>query len=117
VRIALLYLIVYRSQAHGWPGSRGKENCATFVALVFVCNHTSIADHALILLALPEGSAEGFNCHGRRAAARLAPPTIGTGLFTRLLSLFKYVAVVLFFNVFSMPQKSGFRRSFMLPVK
>ena len=40
-------------------------------------------------------------------------PPAGTALFTRVLSLLKYVSVVFFFNVFSMPQKSGFRRSFM----
>src|SRR5207249_1935531 len=32
---------------------------------------------------------------------------------TCLLYLLRYVSVVFFFNVFSMPQKSGFRRSFM----
>jgi hypothetical protein len=40
-------------------------------------------------------------------------PQPGTRVFTRLLYLLQYVAVVFFFNVFSMPQKSGFRRSFM----
>jgi len=40
-------------------------------------------------------------------------PPAGTGLFTRVLSLLKYVSVVCFFNVFSLPQKSGFRRSFV----
>ena len=40
-------------------------------------------------------------------------PQPGTGLLTRLLYLLEYVSVVFFFNVFSMPQKSGFRRSFM----
>jgi long-chain acyl-CoA synthetase len=42
----------------------------------------------------------------------LHPPT-GTLRLTRLLGLLKYTSVVFFFNVFSMPQKSGFRRSFM----
>ena len=41
----------------------------------------------------------------------LHPPP-ETGVFTRLLYLLQYLGVVLFFNVFSMPQKSGFRRSF-----
>ena len=40
-------------------------------------------------------------------------PATETGLFTRLLYLLQYVSVVFFFNVFSMPQKSGFRRSFV----
>jgi long-chain acyl-CoA synthetase len=33
-------------------------------------------------------------------------------LFIRLLHLLEYFSVVLFFDVFSMPQKTGFRRSF-----
>ena len=36
----------------------------------------------------------------------------GTGLFSRLRYLLQYFSVVLFFNVFSMPQRSGFRQSF-----
>jgi long-chain acyl-CoA synthetase len=39
-------------------------------------------------------------------------PPAGTGLGRRLLNLLKYFLVMLFFNVFPMPQKSGFRRSF-----
>ena len=39
-------------------------------------------------------------------------PPKRTGLVTRLRHLLRYLAVVLFFNVFSLPQKSGFRRSF-----
>jgi len=40
-------------------------------------------------------------------------PATGTRVLTRLLFLLQYVSIVLFFNVFSMPQKSGFRQSFM----
>ncbi len=36
----------------------------------------------------------------------------GTKLLTRLIHLLEYILVVLFFNVFSMPRKTGFRRSF-----
>ena len=39
-------------------------------------------------------------------------PPRETGLLTRFLYLLEYFSVVLFFNVFSMPHKSGFRRSF-----
>ena len=33
-------------------------------------------------------------------------------MLTRLLNRLQYVGVVLFFNVFALPQKSGFRQSF-----
>ncbi|HEY6121205.1 MAG TPA: lysophospholipid acyltransferase family protein, partial [Pyrinomonadaceae bacterium] len=39
-------------------------------------------------------------------------PPRQTKLLTRLLGFIEYVSVVFFFNVFSMPQKSGFRHSF-----
>src|SRR5438132_4941132 len=73
-----------------------------------------MADHAFVLLARP-----------RRFRTRTAIamdgeqlrewryPAAGTRALTRLLLLLKYVSVVFFFNVFAMPQKSGFRRSFM----
>jgi len=39
-------------------------------------------------------------------------PREGTKFSKRLLYWVQYILVVLFFNVFSMPKKSGFRRSF-----
>ena len=116
LRIALLYLIVLPiTRVMGWPRIRGRDYLRTARGpLVFVCNHVTMADHALVLLALP-----------RRYRTRIAiamdgellrdwlHPSAGTGLLTRLLGLLKYVSVVSFFNVFSMPQKSGFRRSFV----
>ncbi|HEY3026199.1 MAG TPA: AMP-binding protein [Pyrinomonadaceae bacterium] len=116
LRIALLYLIVLPvTRVMGWPGIRGKEYLRNVRGpLVFICNHVSIADHALILLALPGRfrTRMAIAMDGEQLREWLHPKP-GTGLFTRLLYLLQYVSVVLFFNVFSMPQKSGFRRSFM----
>ena len=39
-------------------------------------------------------------------------PPQSAGVFRRLLNLGEYFLVVLFFNVFSLPQQSGFRQSF-----
>ena len=116
LRIALLYLIVLpATRVMGWPRIRGKEQLRNIRGpLVFICNHVTMADHAFVLLALP-----------RRFRTRMAiamdgeqlrewrHPAAGTRALTRLLLLLKYVSVVFFFNVFAMPQKSGFRRSFM----
>lgn len=116
LRIALLYLIVLpTTRVMGWPRSRGKEYLRNVRGpLVFICNHVTMVDHALILLALPGRFRRRMSIamDGELLRDWLHPP-LGTGLFTRLLSLFKYVSVAFFFNVFSMPQKSGFRRSFM----
>jgi long-chain acyl-CoA synthetase len=116
LRIVLLYGIVLpATRVMGSPGIRGKEHLRNVRGpLVFICNHVTMADHAFVLLALP-----------RRFRTRMAiamdgeqlrewrHPAAGTSVLTRVLLLLKYVSVVFFFNVFAMPQKSGFRRSFM----
>ena len=116
LRTALLYLIVLPvTRVMGWPRIRGKEQLRNARGpLVFVCNHVTMVDHALVLLALPRRfrTRMAIAMDGEQLREWLhAQP--GTGLLTRLLCLLKYLSVVFFFNVFSMPQKSGFRRSFM----
>src|SRR5258705_10031434 len=115
LRIVLLYLIVLPlARIMGRVEIRGETNLHDFRGpLVFICNHVTMVDHALVLLALP-GSIR------RRLAIamdgellrewRHAPA--GTKLLIRLLHLVEYLLIVLFFNVFSMPRKTGFRRSF-----
>lgn len=81
--------------------------------VLFVANHVSLGDHALILAALP------LNLRHRLAIAMegellrmwLHPPK-GTTLPLRLRWLAQYLLVNLFFHVFPLPKKSGFRRSF-----
>ena len=81
--------------------------------VLFIANHITMVDAALILLALPARfqrklaiAMEGEVLRGWRH------PPEGTGWFRRLIGLAKYVLVVSLFNVFPLPQKSGFRRSF-----
>jgi long-chain acyl-CoA synthetase len=116
LRIALIYLIVLPvTRILGWPKIKGREYLHTIRGpLVFVCNHVTMMDHALVLLALPGRfrTRMAIAMDGELLRDWLHPPS-GAGLFTRVLGLLKYVSVVLFFNVFSMPQKSGFRRSFV----
>jgi long-chain acyl-CoA synthetase len=115
LRIALVYLIVLpATRIMGWPRIRGKEHLRNLRGpLVFVCNHVTMTDHALVLFALPARfkTKMAIAQDGELLRAWLHPAP-GTGLFTRLLYLLQYLSVVFFFNVFSMPQKSGFRRSF-----
>lgn len=116
LRTALLYLIVLpATRVMGWPRIRGKESLRNVRGpLVFICNHVTMVDHALVLLALPGRFRIGMAIamDGEQLREWLHPQP-GTGLLTRVLRLLKYASVVFFFNVFSMPQKSGFRRSFM----
>jgi len=81
--------------------------------VLFIANHIAMVDAALILLALPARfqrklaiAMEGEVLRGWRH------PPAGTGRFQRLIWLANYVLVVSLFNVFPLPQKSGFRRSF-----
>jgi len=115
LRIALLYSVVFPFICiMGWPKIRGKKHLRRLRApIVFICNHVTMVDHALVLFALP------WRFKARIAIAQDGEllrewrhPSKGMGLFMRLLCLLKYFSVVLFFNVFSMPQKSGFRQSF-----
>jgi long-chain acyl-CoA synthetase len=116
LRIALLYLIVLpATRLMGWPRIRGKEHLRNARGpLVFICNHVTMVDHALVLLALPGRfrTRMAIAMDGEQLREWLHPQP-GTGGLTRLLYLLEYLSVVFFFNVFSMSQKSGFRRSFM----
>ena len=115
IRIALLYLIVFPAiRILGWPKVQGKQHLRTLHGpVVIVCNHVTLVDHALVLLALP------FRLKTKIAIAQDGEilrqwrhSTDETGGLRRLINLLQYFSVALFFNVFSMPQKSGFRRSF-----
>ncbi|PYJ53209.1 MAG: hypothetical protein DME82_14640 [Verrucomicrobia bacterium] len=115
LRIALLYLIVLPAiRIMGWPIIKGKEHLRHLRGpSLFICNHVTMADHALVLFALPPRfKTKMVIAQDGELLREWRHPPKGTGLFTRLRHLLRYFAVVLFFNVFSLPQKSGFRRSF-----
>jgi long-chain acyl-CoA synthetase len=80
---------------------------------LFVANHVTRADQALVLAALPAGRARrlAVAMDGELLREWRHAPT-GTSLVTRLRGLAQYALVVTFFNVFPLPKRSGFRRSF-----
>ncbi|HEX6285573.1 MAG TPA: 1-acyl-sn-glycerol-3-phosphate acyltransferase, partial [Pyrinomonadaceae bacterium] len=80
---------------------------------LFVANHVSLGDHALILAGLPARRRHrlAIAMEGELLRMWLHPPA-ETDLLTRLRWLAQYVLVNLFFHVFPLPKKSGFRRSF-----
>jgi long-chain acyl-CoA synthetase len=115
LRVAFLYAV---SLPLVWwmarPRTRGREHLRALRGpALFVCNHVTRADQALVLWALA-------GRHRRRLAIamegemlrdwRHAPP--GTHRFKRLRELAQYALVVACFNVFPLPRRSGFRRSF-----
>jgi long-chain acyl-CoA synthetase len=81
--------------------------------VLFIANHVTVADHALILAALPARLRHrvATAMEGERLRDWLHAPR-GTSLYMRLSGLAQYFLVTTFFQVFPLPKKSGFRRSF-----
>ncbi|HWT02537.1 MAG TPA: AMP-binding protein [Pyrinomonadaceae bacterium] len=80
---------------------------------LFVANHVTLADHALVLAALPARLRHrlAIAMEGERLRDWLHPPE-GTRWFLRLKFLAQYALVNAFFHVFPLPKRGGFRRSF-----
>jgi len=115
MRIALLYLVVAPiTCVMAWPKIHGRKNLRTLQGpTVFISNHVTMVDHALVLFALPwRFKTKIAIAQDGELLREWRHPPKELNPFVRLLYLLQYFSVVLFFNVFSMPKKSGFRRSF-----
>jgi long-chain acyl-CoA synthetase len=97
-----------------WPRVRGKERLRDLRGpVLFIANHISMVDAGMILFSLP------FRFRRRLAIAMggerlrgLRRGLEGENWFGRILDRVRYLLVVIVFNVFALPQKSGFRRGF-----
>ncbi len=97
-----------------WVGVRGREHLRELHGpVLFIANHVSMVDHGLILSALPWRfrhrlaiAMEGERLRGWRAPSSSVPWPVRWWLRVQ------YALVVALFNVFPLPQQSGFRRSF-----
>lgn len=80
---------------------------------LFVANHVTLADHALVLAALPARLRHhlAIAMEGERLRDWLHPPE-GTGWWMWLRLRAQYFLVTTFFHVFPLPKRSGFRQSF-----
>lgn len=115
IRIVVFYLVILPlTRLMSRAKVIGRERLKTVHGpVLFIANHITMVDAALILLALPGRlqrklaiAMEGEILRGWRH------PPERTEWFKRLILLARYVLVVSLFNVFPLPQKSGFRRSF-----
>jgi long-chain acyl-CoA synthetase len=115
LRIAIFYTVVLPiTSILCRVGVRGREHLRNLRGpVLFVSNHITYFDHALILSALPGRYRRNFAIamEGERLRRWRRSPD-GAGVFTRLRRLAQYVLTVVIFNTFPLPQKSGFRRSF-----
>jgi long-chain acyl-CoA synthetase len=115
LRVVLFYLITLPiTRLLCWVRVRGRARLDSARGpLLFVSNHITYFDHALILSALPGRYRRSLAIaqEGERLRWWREPPA-GTPRLKSLRWRLQYALVVTFFNTFSLPQKSGFRRSF-----
>ncbi len=113
-RLAWLGLLQPLTRVMSRRQVRGREHLqAVSAPVLFVSNHITEVDPALILSALPLRWRPrlAIAMRGELLRAWRHPPA-GTSAWQRLLARLRYFAVVALFNVFPLPQESGFRRSF-----
>lgn len=115
LRVAIFYAVVLPiTSLLCWVRVRGGDRLRGLRGpALFVSNHITYFDHALILSALPGRFRRSLAIaqEGERLRWWRRPPE-GTPWHTRLRWLAQYFLVVLIFNTFSLPKASGFRRSF-----
>jgi long-chain acyl-CoA synthetase len=115
LRLVVYYLLIWPATlVMSYPRIRGREHLRGIRGpVLFICNHITQVDVGFILAALP------LRYRHRLAVAmwgellrsmREPPPELG--FLKRNLERFSYWLVVALFNVFPLPQQSGFRESF-----
>lgn len=115
IRLAVLYgVILPLAFVMCRCAVRGRDRLASLVGpVIFMSNHVVRTDAGLILSVLPGRFRRNvaIAMSGEMLAEWLQPPP-GTGWIERLRLLAQYVLVLALFNVFPLPQRTGFRRSF-----
>lgn len=115
IRAATFYLVVRPAMLLlGWPSIRGRENLRGVVGpVLLISNHETYLDPGYVLAALPARLRRrvAVAMEGELLEAMRKPPA-GAGFFGGLLLRLQYWLIVALFNVFPLPQRSGFRKSF-----
>jgi long-chain acyl-CoA synthetase len=98
----------------GWPRISGRENLRGVRGpLLIISNHIAYLDPAYILAGLPARLRHrlAVAMDGELLETMRQPPA-GTRRFERLLLQVQYVLIVSLFNVFPLPRRGAFRKSF-----
>jgi long-chain acyl-CoA synthetase len=113
-RLTLYLFVLPLTSLMCWVRVKGLENLKPLRGpVLFVSNHISMVDHALVMSALPGRFRRHLAIAMEGEILRdWVHPTNSPNRLTRLRLLLQYALVVTFFNVFPLPKKSGFRRSF-----
>jgi long-chain acyl-CoA synthetase len=115
IRLAVYYLLAWpATYLLAAPRVRGREHLRGVRGPVLVIsNHVTYLDIAWILPALPSRIRHRLaTAMGGERLARMRRPSQTLGLFERFMERLRYVLVTSLFNVFPLPQHSGFLRSF-----
>ncbi|MET0648151.1 MAG: AMP-binding protein [Pyrinomonadaceae bacterium] len=115
LRVAIYYAVVLPiTSVLCWARVVGREKLRGLDGpALFVSNHITYFDHALIMSAMPGRFRRRLAIaqEGERLRYWRKPPA-GTSLLRRMRWRIQYFLVVVIFNTFSLPKASGFRRSF-----
>jgi long-chain acyl-CoA synthetase len=115
IRVAVYYLLSWPATLLlGYPHVRGRENLRGVQGPVLVVsNHVTYVDIGFILAALPARFRHRLAVAmiGERLQGMRRPPP-EAGFFKKLIDQLSYALVVALFNVFPLPQQTGFRESF-----
>lgn len=115
IRVAAFYMLVRPAMLLlGWPRVRGRENLRGVAGPVLVAaNHIAFIDPGFVLQALTPRLRHrlAVAMDGELLETMRTPPE-GTRFFSHLLLKMQYLLVVGLFNVFPLPRRTGFRRSF-----
>ncbi len=115
VRLAVYYLLAWpATYLLAAPRVRGRENLRGLHGPVLVIsNHVTYLDIAWILPALPARFRNRLaTAMGGERLARMRRPPREMNMFGRLHERLDYFLVLSLFNVFPLPQQSGFLKSF-----
>jgi long-chain acyl-CoA synthetase len=115
IRLAVYYLLSWpATYLLAAPRIRGRENLRGLKGPVLVvCNHVTYLDIAWILPALPGPLRNRLaTAMGGERLARMRRPPKSMNVGRRHLERLDYFLALSLFNVFPLPQKSGFLKSF-----
>jgi len=115
IRVTFYYLVIYPlTRVMCRVKTRGLKNLKSLeTPVVFAANHISLVDAPIIMSALPNRfrTRLAIAMEGERLKRFRYPPP-DTPMFTKLRLFLQYWAVTALMNVFPLPKKSGFRKSF-----
>ncbi|HET7106381.1 MAG TPA: AMP-binding protein [Candidatus Acidoferrum sp.] len=115
LRLAIYYLLAWpATYLLAAPRIRGRENLHGLQGQVLVVsNHVTYLDIAWILPALPARFRNRLaTAMGGERLARMRRPASSLNIFERFMERLRYFLAVSLFNVFPLPQQSGFLKSF-----